>query len=98
MRVPPLPRGVERVNQILLKRGFDRFALFLLQQEGRQLPRGVEALSGFVLTSSGEVYGFWLDWDDRGRRFVLDPWYRVDDPSELADDPEYQMARRQLGL
>lgn len=35
---------------------------FLVQEEGKALPGGVEALSGFVLTRGGEVYGWWLDW------------------------------------
>ncbi|MDQ3702540.1 MAG: hypothetical protein M3442_16695, partial [Chloroflexota bacterium] len=35
---------------------------FLVQEEGKALPGGVETLSGFVLTQSGEVYGWWLDW------------------------------------
>ncbi len=35
---------------------------FLVQEEGTPLPGGLEALSGFVLTRSGDVYGWWLDW------------------------------------
>jgi hypothetical protein len=88
----------EVLRRLLAERGLSRFALFLVQEEGIELPGGLEAVSGFVLAPSGEVYGFWLDWDaDRGRYF-LDPWYRVDDVSELARDAEYLEARRSLGL
>jgi len=89
-------RGILR--RLLAKRGIGRFALFLTQQEGKQLPGGIESLSGFVLTGAGEVYGFWLDWDGLEGEYVLDPWYRVADLSDLACDPEYHRARRELGL
>jgi hypothetical protein len=36
---------------------------FLVQEEGKPLPGGLEALSGFVLTRAGDVFGWWLDWD-----------------------------------
>ncbi len=87
-----------RVRRLLAERGISRFALFLVQQEGKALPGGLEAISGFVLTSGGKVYGFWLDWDDCQGRYVLDPWYQVKQVSEFADDPEYHRARRELGL
>ena len=86
------------LRRLLAERGIDRFTLFLVQQEGKLLPGGVEAVSGFVLTAGGEIYGFWLDWDDRRAGYILDPWYRVEDPSEFAADPEYHRARRELGL
>ncbi len=86
------------LRRLLEERGIHRFATFLTQQEGKPLPGGIEAISGFVLTDRGEVYGFWLDWDARQESFVLDPWYRVEDPSQFADDPEYHRAKRELGL
>ncbi|MGH2371280.1 MAG: hypothetical protein ACRDI2_24150, partial [Chloroflexota bacterium] len=39
---------------------------FLVQGEGKPLPGGLESLSGFVLTRDGDVYGWWLDWQDLG--------------------------------
>jgi hypothetical protein len=88
----------EVLRRLLAARGLGRFALFLVQEEGIELPGGVEAISGFVLAPSGDVFGFWLDWDaDRGSYF-LDPWYRVDDVSEFAGDAEYLAARRTLGI
>ncbi|HEX9016432.1 MAG TPA: hypothetical protein VF960_10625 [Chloroflexota bacterium] len=88
----------EIVARLLARRGIGRHALFLTQQEGKMLPGGVESLSGFVLTGGGEVYGFWLEWDDSAGEYTLDPWYLVEDPSRFAGDPEYRRARRRLGL
>ena len=67
---------------------------FLVQEEGKVLPGGVEALSGFVLTRGGEVFGWWLDWAPEGR-YVLDRWWRVGAPErEFAGDAEFRRARR----
>ena len=82
---------------------------FLVQEEGEALPGGLESLSGFVLTRSGDVFGWWLDWDARapgpggaGPRlgdYVLSRWWRVGEPErELGADGEYRRARERLGL
>jgi len=84
------------LRRLLRAHGIERFALFLVQQEGKALPGGVESLSGFVLTPSGEVYGFFLDWDQEAGQHVLAPWYRVVDTTQFADDPEYWRARQRL--
>ncbi len=96
-RARPTSTG-EIIRRLLSARSITRYVLFLTQGEGKELPKGVESLSGFVLTGKGEVFGFWLDWDHRRRRYVLDPWYRVEDLSQFASDPEYHRAREQLGL
>lgn len=83
---------------LLSEKGIQRFALFLVQDEGKQLPGGVEVVSGFVLAASGEVHGFWLGWDESKERYVLDPWYRVDDTRPFEHDPEYRRARALMGL
>jgi hypothetical protein len=88
-------RAIER---LLAERGVGRHALFLTQREGISLPGGLEAVSGFVLDDRGHVHGFWLAWDDARQVLTLDPFYRVGDPArELADDAEYQAARRAVG-
>jgi hypothetical protein len=70
---------------------------FLVQGEGKLLPGGIEALSGFVLTRQGEVYGWWLDWEAPPGRYVLDRWWRVEAPQEaFGADAEYLRARRRL--
>jgi hypothetical protein len=91
-------RALDVVDRLLRRRGVGRHAYFLVQQEGTELPGGVEAVSGFVLDAHGRVHGFWLGWDPRRRRHALDPWYPVPDPSTFQDDPEYRRARAALGL
>jgi hypothetical protein len=75
---------------------------FLVQEEGKALPGGLESLSGFVLTRAGDVYGWWLDWDagaPGGGDYVFDRWWRVARPGRaFATDAEYRRARRGLGL
>ena len=75
---------------------------FLVQEEGKSLPGGLESLSGFVLTRTGDVYGWWLDWDagaPGGGDYVFDRWWRVARPGRsFATDGEYRRARRGLGL
>jgi hypothetical protein len=75
---------------------------FLVQEEGKALPGGLESLSGFVLTRAGDVYGWWLDWDagaPGGGDYVFDRWWRVARPGRsFATDGEYRRARRGLGL
>jgi hypothetical protein len=93
----PWPPTRERdvVERLLRARGIRRFALFLTQREGLDLPGGLEALSGFALDASGAVYGFWLSWDEARREHVLAPFYPVDDPeAAFGDDAEYRAARR----
>lgn len=86
------------IRGLLARHGITRYALFLTQGGGKRLPGGVESLSGFVLASSGEIHGFWLDWDVNARGYVLDPWYRVEDPCEFASSPEYLQALKRLGI
>jgi hypothetical protein len=83
---------------------------FLVQQEGRLLPGGLEDSSGFVLARDGSVYGWWLGWETSAGaggsgqevtegRYVFDRWWRVDVPEvEFAYDAEYALARERLGL
>ena len=87
------------IARLLRARGIGRHALFLTQHEGTMLPDGLEAVSGFVLDARGQVYGFWLTWDERENALALTPFYAVEDAaSAFAEDAEYQAARRVLGL
>ena len=91
----------------LLDRLFDERGLagairFGTQQEGTPLPGigsgpPIESLSGFALGQDGVVYRFWLAWNGRRRRHVLQPFQRLDELGVLASDPEYLAARRRLG-
>jgi hypothetical protein len=75
---------------------------FLVQEEGKALPGGLESLSGYVLTRSGEVFGWWLDWDATAPGdgdYTFDRWWKVARPQrEFEQDGEYQRARERLGL
>ena len=87
------------IARLLRERGIGRHALFLTQREGRTLPGGIEAVSGFVLDRHGRVHGFWLAWDDDRQALTLSPFYPVEDAeAAFAEDREYQAARRALGL
>jgi hypothetical protein len=87
------------IARLLHERGIGRHALFLTQREGRVLPGGLEAVSGFVLDGHGRAHGFWLAWDDARHALTLAPFYAVEDPeAAFAEDAEYQAARRALGL
>lgn len=87
------------IARLLRAHGIGRHALFLTQREGRRLPGGLEAVSGFALDQRGRVFGFWLGWDEARTALTLDPFYLVAGAdSAFAEDAEYQAARRALGL
>jgi hypothetical protein len=91
------------LDRLLAERGLATAVRFGTQQEGLRLPGvaggpPIEAVSGFALAPDGTVYRFWLDWDSRAGRHVLDPFERLSSLGVLADDPEYRAARRQVGL
>jgi hypothetical protein len=75
---------------------------FLVQEEGKALPGGLESLSGYILTRGGEVFGWWLDWDAGAPGdgdYAFDRWWRVARPErEFAGDGEYRRARERLRL
>ena len=72
---------------------------FLVQEEGKALPGGLESLSGFVLTRRGRVFGWWLDWDPARGDYALDRWWPVEEPErEFGADGEFRRARRRLRL
>ncbi|GIW06861.1 MAG: hypothetical protein KatS3mg060_1666 [Dehalococcoidia bacterium] len=89
------------LERLLAERGLPDAILFGTQQEGFLLPGvaggpPIEALSGFALARDGTVYRFWLAWDGRAQRHVLQPFVPLDSLGALAEDPEYLAARRQL--
>jgi hypothetical protein len=94
------------LERLLAARGLapGEWWLFLVQEEGKPLPGGLEALSGFVLTRAGDVFGWWLGWDpdlppSEEGDYVFDRWWRVAAPERaFAGDEEYRRARERLGL
>jgi hypothetical protein len=87
------------LDSLLDAKGIGPRALFLTQQQGKELPPApggrfpVESLSGYALEHGGAVWRFWLDHDGAGH--VLRPFHRVD-AADVADSPEYAAARRRL--
>jgi hypothetical protein len=89
------------LDRLFAERGLANAIRFGTQQEGIRLPGAgggppIEAVSGFALAPDGMVYRFWLAWDDRTQRHVLQPFERLATLGVLADDPEYLAARRRL--
>ncbi|MCC7372300.1 MAG: hypothetical protein IT306_28050 [Chloroflexi bacterium] len=94
-------RSPERqaIHRLLAEHGIRRYALFLMQQEGRLLPNGLETVSGFVLEGTAAVHSFWLSWDAARDAPTLAPFAPISEPETVfADDREYLAARRTLGL
>ena len=95
----PITPERRAIVRLLRERGIERHALFLTQREGRSLPGGLEAVSGFVLDERGYVHGFWLAWDEADQALTLAPFYLVENvDAAFADDAEYQAAHRSLDL
>lgn len=89
--------GRAEIRRLLRQRGIRRYALFLLQQEGKELPGGLESLSGFVLDDEGRVHGFWFDYDNETQSYALDPFYPVEAPERRFEgDAEFNGARAKL--
>jgi hypothetical protein len=85
------------IRRLLEERGVRRYTLFLLQQEGTILSGNIEALSGFALDESGDVHGFWLGFDEASQDFILDRFYKVDEPdNQFGSDMEYRRAQLRL--
>jgi hypothetical protein len=86
------------LTRLLHERGIDRYGLFLVSGEGRRLPGGVEATSGYVVNETGKVYFFWMDWETATNRISLTHWQEAaPDPSWL-EEPEYRRALEAVGI
>ena len=98
-RSPRRQAGQESVlRQLIRAQGLDRFELFFLTGEGKELPGGLEATSGCVLDATGRVFSFWMDWDAAQQRVALTEWEEDEPEPHWARVAEYQRARRALGF
>src|SRR3954453_7133557 len=85
------------IRRLLEERGVRRYTLFLLQQEGTMISGNIEALSGFALDENGEVHGFWLGYDESVQDFILDSFYKVEEPeTRFGSDTEFKRAQLRL--
>ncbi len=61
------------------------------------LSGNIEALSGFALDENGEVHGFWLGYDESVQDFILDSFYKVEEPeARFGSDTEFKRAQLRL--
>jgi len=92
------------LEELVAERGIrpGDYALFFTTGEGDYLPMGapepVEETSGHLVARWGRVFAWWLAWDPDRRRPVLVDWEQVEPEPDWHDVPEYQDARRLMGL
>jgi hypothetical protein len=102
--VPDVPgrRLLDRLVRARLRPGDSTYAYFWTVGEGKYLPaliegQRVETESGYVVTSRGAIYAFWLGWDTEQGRAALTRWRPARSQPHWAKDEEYQAARRKVG-
>lgn len=84
----------------------DDYALFFSTGEGRALPhfrnlpdeKDIEERSGYVLTRRGDIFMFWLGWDDILHAPALTVWERAEPAPHWIRNREYRRARELMGL
>ena len=99
------PRNTQLLHDLIQARGIPMgtYAFFFTTGEGTALPISrpgddVEERSGFVLDKQRRVFFFWFGWDPQTQAAALTTWEQVEPEADWADDPEYQGARKRVGL
>lgn len=98
-------RQRQLLHELIRRKGLEtgEYALFDVTGEGKLLPMSqpgdeVEEASGLLLDRSGRVFAFWLGWDEERQEATLTDWEEVPVEPHWCSDPEYQNARRRVGL
>lgn len=91
-------RPASQIERLVRQRGVQKFGLFFVTGEGKELPNGDEDRSGFVIDASGQVYAFWTDWDPVQGAVVFSEWEPVEDDPSWHGTVEYMRARQHAGL
>jgi len=93
------------LQALIQEKGFQpgEYALFSVTGEGKLLPTSrpgdeVEEASGLLIVRCGRVFAFWLGWDAARDEPTLIDWEEVAPEPHWRADPEYQVARQQVGL
>jgi hypothetical protein len=93
------------LHKLIQDKGFwlGEYALFGVTGEGKLLPISrpryeVEEASGLLIDRGGRVFAFWLGWDTGRDEPSLIDWEEVPAEPHWRADPEYQDARRNVGL
>jgi hypothetical protein len=91
-------RAMAAIHELIAERVTGRFATFDECPEGTPFPDGTEAMSGHVLTTDGQVFFFWTDWDADNHRPTFGIWRPAPRFRPTTPSTEYQQARRAVGL
>jgi hypothetical protein len=91
-------RAFAALGPLFAERGLVRYATFHEVNEGTPFPDGTEDLSGNVIDDQGRVFFFWTMWDIERGRPTFETWRPVTPAPDWNASPEYQQARRAVGL
>jgi hypothetical protein len=86
------------LDRLFAEAGLGQCATFFETGEGRFLPDGLEAMTGYVINATGQAYWFVLDWDPEQDAPTLADLRDVDPKPSWKHLAEYRQAREQVGL
>ncbi|MDP3724428.1 MAG: hypothetical protein Q8R11_02215 [bacterium] len=105
---------IEKIlKRLLREKGIEKYEIFhYIEEASEVLPGEIFPVSGNILTREGKVYSFWLDWDEKKQDYSLGDvtlpdgtvdhyWSEEVDPFDhkaTQKNPQYQLARKKLGL
>jgi hypothetical protein len=97
-----LPEHDERyravLDRLVRERVHGDFAYFFVTGEGEFMPDGIEQATGCVIDREGQVFSFWLGWDDEEQTATLKDWKKVKPQRHWEPNSEYRRARTAVGL
>jgi hypothetical protein len=91
-------RRREDLDRLIHEKHIDRYGLFAVTTEGTEFPDGSESASGFVVADTGDVFAFWLGWNETEHRVGLTDWTLVKPTPDWDEDEEYVAALRAAGI
>lgn len=90
--------------ELFREKGISKYAFIAGVGEG-ELPTGLAADSGYILTPDGKIWAFMTGWDleklnpEGGKGYYAFRYLReAANPDEWRDSPNYLRARKELGL
>jgi hypothetical protein len=91
-------RSLAVTSNLIARRLTGRFIILDDSDEGTVFPDGTVDISGCVIGEHGDLYAFWVDWDQASDRPVLGIWRREQESEHSRDSAEYRRARALVGL
>jgi hypothetical protein len=91
-------RRREDLDRLIREKHINRYGLFAVTTEGTKFPDGSESACGFVVADTGDVFSFWLGWNEAEHRVGLTDWAPVKPAPNWAEDDEYTAALRAAGI